>query len=470
MPIPDWNHVWTEDDAHLAVQDQQVAQMFADAAAERMRYSGGNNSPYERALSLTPWAPVDPLYPASGADTMAWWKALQIRINNMKAYWVIAHDDEGEEIDYTGRTGIDTWDSQMVDPFNWVGPHDVGQPRTSSLPGGTSRPFPPTPGASSPIGWRRVYARTIQSLSDTGSEGWVARFEATGSTLLAERPLSGKYYTRIGGVWVETPEAIDPDHIEGFGLIQTGDYWGAHILNDLRTALNVMVWTFGVVDWTLPVSPPSRSGRRGSPPLASGPTGDFVDSDFTAVRSSATSLFNSTADFPSDRPIKVGRLTCLPKTSFNSARVGASTISTFKYPFMKALKPPHIAGHGSFEAQIYSSNSRIGEIDSVGNISNTVYDNYGMYDAEVLPGFWFALGDHIDEGDIVSKPSTLNYNGYLGPVYGDTSMTQPAWPSPPFPTPNTLNANNYDYSYGIQAGDPLAVIKFNVAGGFLYQE
>lgn len=143
-------------------------------------------------------------------------------------------------------------------------PHqvDIG----TNLSGATvlNQPSEPQP---SPQGARRQFPRTIYTLSQSGSSGWRARFEAMVSeqywgvlvtdplwgtsvtTPSGERTNSGKIFTYTGGAWVVSGDQIsDVDRVsetitsgatgrQGPPMYR-GDYFTGQMLNDFRDQLN----------------------------------------------------------------------------------------------------------------------------------------------------------------------------------------------------------------------------------------
>lgn len=127
--------------------------------------------------------------------------------------------------------------------------------------------FPP------PSGFRRKFPREIYSLAESGVGGWRARFTNRRTTPAPyifharrwhssevthrsyggyvdtpedQASLSTKLFDYVGSGWVlSSDQKSDPDIVETHGLIHAGDYIGPWILNDLRDAINNLVWTYG---------------------------------------------------------------------------------------------------------------------------------------------------------------------------------------------------------------------------------
>ncbi len=125
-----------------------------------------------------------------------------------------------------------------------------------------------------PSGFRRYYPREIWSIANSGSVGQTARLIAKNSDPFYGLFEPTKWYQNGEGsgfkVQVKTPdeevsfsnsifEYIDssgwvksenqsknPDLILDYGIAQPGDYMGPWILNDLRDAINQLVWTYGI--------------------------------------------------------------------------------------------------------------------------------------------------------------------------------------------------------------------------------
>lgn len=127
----------------------------------------------------------------------------------------------------------------------------------------------------SPSGFTRKFPREIWSTSCSGSNGQISRltsrnthigsYSATPNTWYGDYPWasgfsnsqftpvqeynnSGKiyqYYAASGG-WVFGNQGLSPDILTAYGQILEGDYMGPWILNDLRDALNQMVWTVAI--------------------------------------------------------------------------------------------------------------------------------------------------------------------------------------------------------------------------------
>lgn len=203
------------------------------------------------------WLAVDELpalalvAPAVANDATNWWKLLQSRVWELAKYYVKHTGDDGvESADYDRQTVIQAWGVVPVYPGG-SGVFSEGSP-----PGKT---FP------APNGFTRKFPREIYALSNPGEEGQVARFTAridtrwfghsagpafdtTVTTPEAERVHSGKLFRHNGTEWLPHSAAIGagPDELSDFGLMRSGDYMGEWILNEIRDAINLLVWTVGV--------------------------------------------------------------------------------------------------------------------------------------------------------------------------------------------------------------------------------
>lgn len=114
-----------------------------------------------------------------------------------------------------------------------------------------------------PNGWSRYFPRTIYTVSQPGTNGWRARFEALAgiqpyygvlstdplfstsvSTPVGERKYTGQYFVYQSGAWAvdNSSQASPPDVVNETGatLAMPGDYITGQMLNDIRDAINSM--------------------------------------------------------------------------------------------------------------------------------------------------------------------------------------------------------------------------------------
>jgi hypothetical protein len=192
-----------------------------------------------------------PTYPASGdlRDVMTWWNALA-------------------NITSTGVGSIAK--PQMADigigPYSPAGHALLFGRKYDNTTYPTFKPVP------YPQGYRRVFPRTIYTLSQSGTDGWRARFEqyktadfyygvlasdalfgTVVTTPSTEQKYSGQMFDHVSGSWVVSNDQIsDPDHVSDtvasvtggqFGPVAySGDYINGQWLNDLRDSINQSAW------------------------------------------------------------------------------------------------------------------------------------------------------------------------------------------------------------------------------------
>lgn len=154
---------------------------------------------------------------------------------------------------------VDATANYFVRPGSWAGTTFIKNCKYSDANNTVQdRAFPNADG-----GWVRRLPRTIYTISQSGSNGQRARFEAQPtsvtyygvlstdplfgtivSTPPGEQKYSGQYFTYSAGAWsVSTDQASDPDLLTETGttLLHPGDYVDGHVLNNIRNGINELL-------------------------------------------------------------------------------------------------------------------------------------------------------------------------------------------------------------------------------------
>jgi hypothetical protein len=135
--------------------------------------------------------------------------------------------------------------------FTWVKPPGRDLKTWFDANGKNDSLWPP------PRGFRRFFRRVITYMNAPGKINQVARFEYnTDSSWRKLTPPLEKYHTghifkHDGTKWnqIDDPK-IQADIVYRFGRIRKGDFWGGHILNDLRDAINLLYMQSGQGLWS----------------------------------------------------------------------------------------------------------------------------------------------------------------------------------------------------------------------------
>lgn len=187
-----WETDWENTD--IDVQDPDVAAMFARAILERSFYFNIPDHDIKLRSFTVDWSEVS-----------EYWRWLQEYADAIKLNYIVPGDPEF-------RTYKDL-------NYKW----------------------PP------PNGWRRIFPRVISSLSEPGKAGQIARFEYSlpnynwghGASDPLTYHLSGWYFQHDGEKWNPCADEVrSPDIVKGRGKIVRGDYFGGHILNDIKTCID----------------------------------------------------------------------------------------------------------------------------------------------------------------------------------------------------------------------------------------
>lgn len=165
-------------------------------------------------------------------------RTIQSRLNFISFFFVQnKYDVGGADVSYSNRP----FDSKIsaFQPFvTWSNPVDAL---------GNDISFPP------PNGFRRKYPAEITSLSTDilkngmpSDIGDVALY--LGNFPFAVDPNFGKLFVKTGSAtWAPAAPGSTKTIKQAYGLIQSGDYIGDWIAEDIYNALNLLVWTWGVV-------------------------------------------------------------------------------------------------------------------------------------------------------------------------------------------------------------------------------
>lgn len=186
-----------------AVSDPACFDLFNTAVNERRQAAYG-------AIPITPLA--------GGEDMANKWQALQKEVYGLREFF----------LNHTVSQGIAGF-------VGWVAAD------------GYTELWPP------PNGFTRYRWREIYSLADPGEDGWLARFIASTETNRVtpedEWVHTGMLFRREAGAWVEVPESFmdEPDLLTLHGLADRGDIITPTFLNELRDAVNLLLWTLGGV-------------------------------------------------------------------------------------------------------------------------------------------------------------------------------------------------------------------------------
>lgn len=205
------------------------------------------------------------------------WKQLQHVVTGLAQYFVKHREYNNNPVfSFDDKKSINSWAHPSDYPLNIPSIFDGTNTIFGVLPGTW-----PTADSSYwknygpnyyiPGMYNRRYPREIAGINPLGGEqeGWIARL-ASGIYNVVPNPAytpsqfgtpqtlnlqvtadqiytSGQLYRFTNGAWIlnTDPTIINPDFIQAKGQIQTGDYFGPWILNDLRDAINLLVWTFG---------------------------------------------------------------------------------------------------------------------------------------------------------------------------------------------------------------------------------
>lgn len=313
MPIP-WNTDYTTlsgSEWASVSRDPALAAMFGEAMSERIRALTAGN----------PMAPVNYYPPRAGYYVLQFWFQLRNSVWNHAARFV------RQTSAVAGETVIPSWRVSGT-----RGPYTAqGLVKTTR----TATPFPPT-------GFTRRWPREIWSLSCPGAEGQVARFSARlGSQWMgaattdplfdtpqttpeAERVHTTRFFRHDGANWQPAASNVrDADVlsetrlVSGFGAVPyppgevpdySGDYFGPVWLNELRDAINLLVWTahglqlstFNASGLVLPAGSHTETTSQSDSLLSPSYYGDPPapsNTDFRFMRTSAlTNPFGLTRD------------------------------------------------------------------------------------------------------------------------------------------------------------------------------
>lgn len=151
----------------------------------------------------------------ANVDVMLAWSDLQLRAYQLQGFWL-----KPDGTDYQ------TWLQANGDPDHW----------------------PP------PDGFRRFMPRVITRMAAPGIEGHIARFEVNIDanwrpvTPSNEVVYSGRFFKYTLGKWLECFERAD--RVMKYGTIRRGDYWGGHILTDIRRCINLSTIKAESAQWS----------------------------------------------------------------------------------------------------------------------------------------------------------------------------------------------------------------------------
>jgi hypothetical protein len=275
MPLPPWNHVYTYADFPSAWDDRTVMGMYMAAINERLDVLsagaapvvGGNFIAVPATTSISQYAHlVQPVQgdfaslrlhgtlrspnilgtePLPGHDTFNFsWHMLQLYVELLSWWFVKSDDGDGNPIDYDGADLISSWANCQYVQF--------GSPF-----------FPPHGGYTS------KYPRTIATLSAPGSKDQVAW--CTELTSAADNRGVVKHDGTAWQLLGQQTTDPYPDLLTTQRPSAHGDIIGPWVLNDLRDAINRLVWTMGSLSGGAGFGPEGRGVKRSS--------GDYVVKD-----------------------------------------------------------------------------------------------------------------------------------------------------------------------------------------------
>jgi hypothetical protein len=322
-----------------------------------------------------------------------------------------------------------------------------------------------------PSGWTRKREREITSVSDDGDDGQRARFIWLTTSAAGDFKYGARIFDRVAGEWVlSSDQTSDVDIVTSYGPPQPGDLFGPWVLNDLQAAINSMWITFeGVYVGSGYASPTGAvtsyyyadAGDIGinADSIVATPPGPGTADDLAAATTNAEAAFPAAVsvytlvDGTTGQHYGGTMYEAYNEDSSDPAAVGWSAIIQVVPVKPTLLGTPHPCNR---TVDFYLASSTL-----FGEVSTSA-----LTDMRGTKGF-LPAGDYDANGT-----GLLDRQWHKVSTVGPTSSAEvtggPVGDPASIPDAPTLAGGEFGHSCGYQTGDVLAIIRWNVSGGFQY--